>query len=177
MSPEELKARARRVVEEILNQGDLAVANELISPGCVHHIPGPQPAPGLAGLIGWLAVTQRIFPDFHAIVEDEIAEGDQVVQRITCYGTHQGEFCGVRPTGEQVAFPSIEINRAGTDGKFTEHWSSADLLGVLHRLDVVPALAGHTPGRSRHAPDPADHIPGRPHLPEGDSDGFIRPHA
>ena len=139
MSPEELKARARRVVEEILNQGDLAIANELISPDCVHHVPGPQPAPGLAGLMGWLALTQRIFPDFHAIVEDEIAEGDRVVQRITCYGTHQGEFCGVLPTGEQVAFSSIEINRARADGKFTEHWSSADLLGVLHRLGAAPA--------------------------------------
>ena len=139
MSTEELKARARRVVEEILNQGDLAVANELISPDCVHHVPGPQPAPGLAGLMGWLALTQRIFPDFHAIVEDEIAEGDRVVQRITCYGTHRGEFCGVLPTGEPVAFSSIEISRAGVDGKFTERWSSADLLGVLHRLGVAPA--------------------------------------
>jgi len=170
MSPEELKARARRIVEEILNQGDLAVANELISPDCVHHVPGPQPAPGLAGLIGWLAVTQRIFPDFHAIVEDEIAEGDRVVQRITCYGTHQGEFSSVRPTGEQVAFSSIEINRAGADGKFAEHWSSADLLGVLHRLGAPPTLPDHAPGS-------AHHVPGRPHLTEGESDGFIRPHT
>lgn len=176
MSPEELKARARRIVEEILNQGDLAVANELISPDCVHHVPGGQPAPGLAGLVGWLALTQSIFPDFHAIVEDEIAEGDRVVQRITCYGTHQGEFSGVRPTGEQVAFPSIEINRAGADGKFAEHWSSADLLGVLHRLGV-PVPTGHTPGRTERAAGPAVHVPGRPHLPEGDSDGFIRPHT
>ena len=140
MSPEELKTRARRIVEEILNQGDLAVANELISPHCVHHVPGGQPAPGPAGLTGWLALTQRIFPDFHAIVEDQIAEGNQVVQRITCYGTHLGELCGVPPTGEQVTFPSIEINRAGADGKFTEHWSSADLLGVLHRLGSIAAL-------------------------------------
>ena len=73
-------------------------------------------------------------------MEDEIAEGDRVVQRITCYGTHQGEFSGVRPTGEQVAFSSIEINRAGADGKFAEHWSSADLLGVLHRLGSIAAL-------------------------------------
>ena len=29
MAPDELKTRARRVVEEILNQGDFAVANEL----------------------------------------------------------------------------------------------------------------------------------------------------
>jgi SnoaL-like polyketide cyclase len=66
--------------------------------------------------MGWLTLTYRIFPDFHAIVEDEIAEGDRVVQRITCYGTHRGEFSGVRPTGEQVAFSSIEINRPGRMG-------------------------------------------------------------
>src|SRR6266516_1531223 len=125
MSPDELKTKARRIVEEILNQGDLATANELISPDCIHHMPGGQHPPGPAGLKGWLASTQRIFPDFHAIVEDEIAEGDRVVQRITCYGTHQGEFCGVLPTGGQVTFQIIEINRAGADGKFAEHWSSA----------------------------------------------------
>jgi predicted ester cyclase len=139
MALDELKTRARRVVEEILNQGDLAVANELISPDCVHHVPGGQPVPGLAALRDWLALTLSIFPDFHAIVEDEIAEDDRVVQRITCYGTHQGEFSGVRPTGRQAAFSSIEINRAGADGKFTEHGSLADLLDVLYRLGVTPA--------------------------------------
>ena len=64
---------------------------------------------------------------------------DRIVQRITCYGTHLGEFSGIRPTGEQVALSSIEINRDGADGKFTKRWSSADLLGVLHRLGVTPA--------------------------------------
>jgi len=65
---------------------------------------------------------------------------DRVVQRITCYGTHLGEFSSVRPTGEQAAFASIEINRAGADGRFAEHWSSADLPGVLHLLRVAPEL-------------------------------------
>jgi hypothetical protein len=45
MAPDELKSRARRVIEEVLNQGDLAVANELISPDCVHHDPGGPPVP------------------------------------------------------------------------------------------------------------------------------------
>jgi predicted ester cyclase len=109
MAPDELKTRARRVIQEILNQGDLAVANELISPDCVHHIPGGQPLPGRAALRDWLALTLSIFPDFHAIVEDEIAEDDRVVQRITCYGTHEGEFSGVRPTGQQASFQIIEM--------------------------------------------------------------------
>ena len=91
------KSRARRVIEEVLNQGDLAVANELISPDCADHNPGGPPVPGLLALRGWLTLTLSIFPDFHAIVEDEIAEDDRVVQRITCYGTHEGEFSGVQP--------------------------------------------------------------------------------
>jgi predicted ester cyclase len=138
MAPDELKSRARRVVEEILNQGDIAVANELISPACVHHIPGSPPVPGLTALRDWLALALSIFPDFHAIVEDEIAEGDRVVQRITCYGTHEGEFCGVRPTGQQVSFQIIDISRAGPDGRFAERWSTADLPAVLHQLSGPP---------------------------------------
>ena len=139
MAPDELKTRARRVVEEIVNQGDLALANELISPDCVHHIPGGPPVCGLTALRDWLALTLSIFPDFHAIVEDEIAEGDRIVQRITCYGTHEGEFPGVRPTGQQVSFQIIDISRAGPDGRFAEHWSTADLPAVLHQLAGRPS--------------------------------------
>jgi hypothetical protein len=144
MAPDDLKSRARRIVEEVLNQGDLAVANELISPDCVHHIPGGLSVRGLAALRDWLALTLSIFPDFHAIVEDEIAEHDLVVQRITCYGTHQGEFSGIRPTGRPVAFQIIEISRAGADGKFAEHWSSADLPGVLRQLAGPARASGPT---------------------------------
>ena len=140
MVPDQLKTRARRVVEEIINQGDLAAATELISPDCVHHIPGGQSVPGLTALRDWLALTLRIFPDFHAVVEDEIAEADRVVQRITCYGTHQGDFPGIRPTGQLVTFQLIEISRAGADGKFAEHWSSIDLPTVLRLLRPPPQV-------------------------------------
>jgi predicted ester cyclase len=134
MAPDELKTRARRIVEEILNQGDFAVANELISPDCVHHVPGGHSVPGLVALRNWLALTLSIFPDFHAIVEDEIAEDDRVVQRLTCYGTHQGMFPGIQPTGQQVEFQLIEISRAGPDGRITEHWSSSDLPSLLRHI-------------------------------------------
>ena len=140
MAPDELKTRARRVVEEILIQGDFAVANELISPDCVHYVPGGQPVPGLAALRDWVTLTLSIFPDFHAIVEDEIAEDDRVVQRITCYGTHQGAFPGVQPTGRQVEFQIIEISRAGADGRIAEHWSSADLPSLLRQLAAPPTV-------------------------------------
>ena len=106
MSPEELKIRARRLIEEVLNQGDLAVANELMSPTCVHHVPGSELGPGPASLRDWLSRTLRIFPDFHAIVEDEFAAGDRAALRITAYGTHAA-------TGRPVEFSVLHIVQAG----------------------------------------------------------------
>lgn len=140
MVPDQLKARTRRVVEEIINQGDLAVATQLISPDCVLHVLGGQSVAGLTALRDWLALTLCIFPDFHAVVEDEIAEDARVVQRLTCYGTHQGDFPGSRATGEPVTFGVIEISRAGADGKFTEHWSSIDVPTVLCLLSAPPQM-------------------------------------
>ena len=132
MSPDDLRLRARRLIEEVFNQGDLAVASELMSPTCIHHVPGAELAPGPASLRDWLSRTHRIFPDFHAIVEDEFAPGDQVAQRITAYGTHAA-------TGRAAEFPVLQIVRAGSGGRFTEHWCSADLLTVVAQLSA-PAL-------------------------------------
>lgn len=134
MSSDDLPQRARRLIEEVLNQGDLAVASELMSPTCIHHVPGGELAPGLASLRDWLSRIHRIFPDFHAIVEDEFAPGDQVAQRITAYGTHAA-------TGRPVEFSVLQIVRAGPDGRSAEYWCSADLLAVLGQLRTpVPAL-------------------------------------
>ena len=134
MSPEDLRIRARRLVEEVLNQGDLAVADELMTPTCVHHVPGGELAPGLASLRDWLSRTHRIFPDFHAIVEDEFAAGDRVAQRVTAYGTHAA-------TGRPAEFSVLQIVRAGPDGRFAELWCSADVLTALRQLSTeVPVL-------------------------------------
>ncbi len=138
MSTQELKARARRLVEEVFSQGDLAVADELVSPDYAHHVPGDQPAPGLTGLKEWVILMHRAFPDFHVIVEDEIAEGDRVVQRMSARGTHQGELFGIPPTGKAICVSFIEINRVGPDGKFAEHWSAVDLLGLHQQLGGLP---------------------------------------
>jgi predicted ester cyclase len=141
MSPEELKTCARRLIEEVLNQGDLAVASEFMSPTCVHHVSSGELAPGLASLRDLVSRTHRIFPDFHAIVEDEFAVGNQAAQRITAYGTHRGEFGGIASTGRPVEFAMLQICRAGPDGRLAERWCSADLLSILRQLGAqVPAL-------------------------------------
>lgn len=138
MSPEELRARARRLPEELLTQGDLAVADEIIAPACAHHAPTPL-APGVAGMKRWVLALRHAFPDLCTIVEDEIAEGDTAVQRITACGTHSAEFLGLPPTGRRVTFEVVAINRFGPDGKIDEHWSVVDMLTLLQQLGTLPA--------------------------------------
>ena len=77
--------------------------------------------------------------DFHHVVEDQIAEGDKVVSRITASGTHTGELPGVQPTGSRVTMTGIAIRRVAA-GKLVEHWSQVDLLGLLQGLGIAPAF-------------------------------------
>jgi predicted ester cyclase len=141
MPTEELKVRARRLPDELLTQGDLAVADEFLAVDCVHHSPAPL-LPGVEGVKQWVRTLRRAFPDLRAIVEDEIAEGDTVVQRLTLSGTHAGKFLGIAPTGRRVAWQLVAIQRLGRDGKFAEHWSSPDLFGLLRQLGALPVATG-----------------------------------
>jgi hypothetical protein len=122
----------------LLTQGDLAVADEVLAPGCLHHTPIPL-APGREDLKRWVSAFRRAFPDLRAIVEAEIAEGDTVAQRITCSGTHEGEFLDLPPTGQRATWQVMAIQRIGPDGKVAEHWSSWDQLGLLRQLSALPA--------------------------------------
>ena len=137
MSPDQLKAHARRLAEELLTQGDLAVAGELFAPDCRHHAPEPL-APGAPGVATWVVALRRAFPDLRAIVEDEIAEGDRVVLCLALGGTHDGPLLGAPPTGRRVAWQLVAILRLGPGARFVEHWSSWDRLGLLRQIGAVP---------------------------------------
>ena len=125
MSPEDLKARARRIPEELLTQGDLAVADEVIAPDCVHHAPVPL-APGPAEVIEWVKALRRTFPDLYALVDDEVAEGATVAQRLTVSGTKGIRLRGEGLNARRASWQVLVIVRAGPDGKIWEHWSSWD---------------------------------------------------
>ncbi len=141
MTPEEMKTRARRIADELFNQGDLAVADEILAPNLIHHTPETH-VEGSEGAKQFVLALRRAFPDLSATVEDQIAEGDKVVQRIRWSGTHEGEFFGVPPTGKRVTAELMEIHRMGPDGKIAEHWSSMDQLALLQQLGAMPATAG-----------------------------------
>jgi len=126
MSIDDNKALARRAIEEIMNQRNLAVFDELHSPDYVCHtlsrtIQGPEPFKQL------LSMLLSAVPDLHYTIEDLFGEGDRVVVRYTARGTHKGDLMGIPPTGKQATGTGTDIIRVA-NGKILEEWINSDLM-------------------------------------------------
>ena len=134
MMPEANKTIIRSLFEDVINARNLDQIDQVLSPDFFSHeaLPPGMP-PGRAGAKQLFSMLGKAFPDLHATIEDEIAEGDRVVARITFTGTHQGEFMGKPPTGRQVSYGVIDIFRI-SHGHVVEHWGIADMLSLMQQL-------------------------------------------
>lgn len=136
MSVEQNKAAARRIVEGI-SRGDTSIIDELFTENYEDNNAPPGIPPGREGTRQFLAALRSAFPDFKYTLEDEVAEGDMVVHRLTGRGTMQGEFLGMPATGKQATWQEIHIGRF-EDGKIAEHWATVDQMGMMQQLGLLP---------------------------------------
>src|SRR5215210_4717337 len=139
---EENKAVVRRFFEELLSADNLAVADELLSPGFRFYFAGSPVPMDLEHYKEFLVARRAAFPDRRFVVEDMIAEGDKVSARFTMRGTHNGEFRGIAPSGREVTMTGIDMIRLA-DGKMVEDRVEVDQLGMMQQLGVI-ALPQHT---------------------------------
>lgn len=137
MSIDENKALIRRFYEEI-DKGNIEAMDDLVAADYINHHPPPFPglAPGLEGLKQAFRIFWEATPGHHEI-EDQIAEGDKVVTRLTAYGKHEGELPGgIKPRGQDLRMTAVAIHRIA-DGKIVEHWSNTDELGIMQQFGVI----------------------------------------
>jgi steroid delta-isomerase-like uncharacterized protein len=97
----------------------------------------PGQRPGLAGLQDVLRGMRSAFPDLEFVIEDQVAEQDEVVSRFEWKGTHRGEFLGVPATGRQVRVWGIVIDRR-EEGRIKDTRLIMDALGLMAQLGVLP---------------------------------------
>ncbi|MFG2652526.1 ester cyclase [Streptomyces sp. NPDC048436] len=141
MSTEENKRLVRRFYAEI-DKGNVEAMDELVAENYQDHSPPPFPGlgPGREGLKQAFRVFWEATPGTHEI-EDQIAEGDKVVTRMTARGVHERDLPGIPATGNQLTMTATVIHRI-ENGRLAEKWSDKDLLGFLQQLGVIPAPGG-----------------------------------
>ena len=141
MSAEENKALVRRWFAE-LDKRNFAIIDELIPEDYIDHNPPlPDLPPGREGVRESSMRLYAAFPDAVHILEDQMAEGDKVMTRLTTRATFTGEirasFLGevreFRPNGRTVEVSGIAVHRIA-NGQLVEHWAHLDMDGFMAQI-------------------------------------------
>ena len=72
------KAVVRRNTEEVQGQGNFEVFEELFADDFVDHTTLPNMTPDKAGVRKLYTYMREAFPDFHAAIHWQLADGDRV---------------------------------------------------------------------------------------------------
>jgi predicted ester cyclase len=134
MSTEENKAIVRRLFEE-LDNGNPGIFTELCTPDAKHYLTGSAEPVAPSDLVQSVTSFYEAFPDYRHSIEDVIAEGDRVVVRCVCTGTHTGDFMGMPPTGMAFEHGVIVIGHI-SGGKIVKAWVQEDNLWMMQQLGL-----------------------------------------
>jgi steroid delta-isomerase-like uncharacterized protein len=130
------KAVVRRNTEEVQSRGNFEAFEELFADDFVDHTPQPNMTPNKDGVRDLYQRIRTAFPDFHADIHWQAADGELVTTYKTYHGTHEGMFLGVAPTGRQIHFETVDVMRVH-NGKITDHWGVANLFSLMQQLGVL----------------------------------------
>jgi steroid delta-isomerase-like uncharacterized protein len=124
---------------EALDRQDTEMIDQLVSSTNYSlHFSGMPPMDWNENKKEFLAPFTKAFPDLRRNIVDMVAEGDKVAVSINVTGTYKGEFQGIPPTSKQVSFTAMDILTI-IDGKITEEWATADMMGLMQQIGAIPA--------------------------------------
>ena len=137
MTVQENKNTFLRFWEEVFNKRNFALMDQIFTNDYIYHGSGGQDIKGMENLRQFIGTYFKAFPDLHAEVEDVFGEGNNLVSRAMCRGTHKGVLMGIPPTGKQIAIRVICVNRF-SGSQISEDWELVDLFGMMQQLGAIP---------------------------------------
>jgi predicted ester cyclase len=114
--------------------------------------------PGLYETRRHYPLNKAAVPDSRHTIEIQVIQDDMIASVLTVTGTHLGPFFDVPPTGRQVHYTVLMVDRI-QDNVIVQHWALPDLLSIfgqvgkplLPRDDASGDASGRVPGESPRA--------------------------
>ncbi len=131
LDPEQRKAAARRVLEEIFPSNDEEALRAACTDDFVNHEAPPGVPPGPESAIYFMHLLARAFSDQRWTVEKVIVEGDTVALYCTHSGRHTGDYFGLPASGNPFSYRQMHLIRMRGE-RGAEHWAVRDDAS-LHR--------------------------------------------
>jgi predicted ester cyclase len=136
MSTVDIKTLVRRYYEEVVSTGAVHRVPEFISPDYAEVYNNVTYPMGIEGAKEHILGVRGTYPDLRITVEQQIAEGEWVVSRVTVRGTHEGVWLGMRPTGKVLEMTGVNVDRV-VRGLIVEHGGAANLLEPLLEAGAI----------------------------------------
>jgi predicted ester cyclase len=137
MSSEQNKEKERRIVNEVINKGNLGVLDECLADDFVYHGPGGVEVRGIPGYKQFTVALRNAYPDIHVTIEDILAEGDLVATRTFCTFTFPAKAGPVNPAEQREPMTGSILDRF-KDGKTPGPWGQYDRLDLYQQLGIIP---------------------------------------
>jgi steroid delta-isomerase-like uncharacterized protein len=128
------KEIVRKLYEESLNKGNLALLQDLFAA----DFTGPQGEKGPAGFRAFVEPLLKAVPDIHYTIKDLVAEDDKVMINWTWQGTQTGPFRNAPATGKWLTNDGMAIFVL-KDGKIVSAETLTDRLGFWQGTGLLAA--------------------------------------
>lgn len=133
------KSVVRRLVEDHWNKKNPSLVTEVFDANTILHTPDGT-LHGHDGALQLLSAYTTAFPDFRLIIDDLLADGDNVTLRWTFTGTQKGPFSGVGASGKSVSVPGIAIFQIAS-GKAREVRMVWDKYALMQQIGALASRA------------------------------------
>ena len=140
MSSETNKAIVRRMIGQVWNERRVDLIEEFYTQDVIQHLVGIPSKPGSESVRLAVNTILDAYIDLKHTIDDEIAEGDKVVNRWTMKGTLHGELVGDPAAGKQVIQSGVTIFHL-SNAKVDEFWLLTDSPELMAQLGVIPSHA------------------------------------
>jgi predicted ester cyclase len=137
-SPEQNKAVARRVFDDLFTGGHYEALDQIYDKSCTVHF-GNRTQPidqSVAEGKGWRTAA----PDLVMTADQVTADGDTVTVSWTAKATHTGQSFGMKPTGKRIVMHGTSKFRL-VNGKIVEVWNSEYRDDLFKQLGVPKPAA------------------------------------
>lgn len=139
MSLEDNKTLARRSLEMWASGKDERPEEVFAADYANHQESDIRGSVQTRDLASWKAVVRQhhdAFTDLAVRLDRQIAEGDRVATRWEFSGRHTGTFMGAAPTGREVTWTGVQIDRC-EDGKIAESWVDWDKYRLFKGVGLI----------------------------------------
>lgn len=123
--------------ETMINTADENIAKELIAQDAAFYTPASSDA--LYGPKGYLSIVHFMrsgFSDVQWNIKEMVEDGNKVAVLWDLTGTHDGEFMGVKPTGNKLTTTVMNFYYFNEDKKIVNDVAAEGMIGILRTIGL-----------------------------------------